>query len=145
MNINDLLGDLEKLEKISLVSKVCTELENHLGINDKDLAEFIIHLAEQNDTFDAFKKALIENGADSFPDSFIANLLRIIQHMKTTSKAPPKVTDGPITIPANTNGKLDVQTKKILCPVLALPNEPKPIVSINKSHVKISKFISISE
>ena len=66
----DLLSDLEKLEKISLVSKICTELENHLNINDKDLAEFIIHLAEKNDTFDAFKKALHSNGAESFSVSF---------------------------------------------------------------------------
>ena len=50
MNIDDLLGDLVKLEKISLVSKVCTELENHLGVNDKDIAEFVIHLAEKHDT-----------------------------------------------------------------------------------------------
>lgn len=29
--------ELAKLEYLSLVSKVCTELDNHLGINDKDL------------------------------------------------------------------------------------------------------------
>ncbi|KAL4676513.1 hypothetical protein H8959_010658 [Pygathrix nigripes] len=29
--------ELTKLEYLSLVSKVCTELDNHLGINDKDL------------------------------------------------------------------------------------------------------------
>ena len=77
----DIFSDLEKLERLSLVSKVCTELENHLGINDKDLAEFIIHLAEENVTFDKFKKALIENSGENFPDSFIANLLRVIQKM----------------------------------------------------------------
>lgn len=68
-----------------MVSKICTELDNHLGMNDKDLAEFIIDLAETNTTFDTFKKALIENGAE-FPDSFISNLLRIIQLMKTSKK-----------------------------------------------------------
>lgn len=31
--------ELAKLEYLSLVSKVCTELDNHLGINDKDLGE----------------------------------------------------------------------------------------------------------
>lgn len=31
--------ELEHLEYLSLVSKVCTELENHLGLNDKDLGE----------------------------------------------------------------------------------------------------------
>lgn len=31
------MEELEKLESLSLVSKICTELENHLGMNDKDL------------------------------------------------------------------------------------------------------------
>ena len=31
--------ELKKLEYLSLVSKVCTELDNHLGINDKDLGK----------------------------------------------------------------------------------------------------------
>jgi ATP-dependent RNA helicase DHX8/PRP22 len=30
-------NELEQLEYLSLVSKVCTELDNHLGISDKDL------------------------------------------------------------------------------------------------------------
>ncbi len=33
--------ELKKLEYLSLVSKVCTELDNHLGINDKDLGKFV--------------------------------------------------------------------------------------------------------
>ncbi len=31
------MDELQKLEHLSLVSKVCTELDNHLGLNDKDL------------------------------------------------------------------------------------------------------------
>jgi ATP-dependent RNA helicase DHX8/PRP22 len=96
------MDELEKLEHLSLVSKICTELENHLGINDKDLgkyfkrfkrhrpnfllllidlAEFIIHLAEENPKLEDFQKELIKNGAE-FSDSFISNLLRIILLMK---------------------------------------------------------------
>lgn len=33
------MDEIEKLEYLSLVSKVCTELENHLGMNDKDLGK----------------------------------------------------------------------------------------------------------
>lgn len=33
------MDELAKLEHLSLVSKVCTELDNHLGINDKDLGK----------------------------------------------------------------------------------------------------------
>jgi ATP-dependent RNA helicase DHX8/PRP22 len=126
-NMVDILNDLEKLEKLSLVSKVCTELENHLGLNDKDLAEFIIHLAEKNDTFDKFKSVLIETSGDSFPDSFIANLLRIIQRMNPSMRQQPTQTanntmsTGPVT---GSNFKtIDPGVKKVLCPALALPNE----------------------
>uniref|UniRef100_A0A6P7GVK9 ATP-dependent RNA helicase DHX8-like n=1 Tax=Diabrotica virgifera virgifera TaxID=50390 RepID=A0A6P7GVK9_DIAVI len=110
------MDELQKLEYLSLVSKVCTELENHLGMNDKDLAEFIIHLSEKNGTFESFKKALIENGAE-FSDSFISNLLRIIQHMK------PKKNKSKV--------EADVYQKETLAtkfPGLALPNEKqKPL------------------
>lgn len=89
------MEELKQLEHLSLVSKICTELDNHLGLNDKDLAEFIIALAEKNQTFADFKKVLIENGAE-FPDSFITNLLRIIQLMKPpahSSQKPLKFTE----------------------------------------------------
>jgi len=39
---------LAKLQYLSLVSKVVTELDNHLGLKDKDLAEFIIKLADES-------------------------------------------------------------------------------------------------
>ncbi|KAL0266728.1 UNVERIFIED_CONTAM: hypothetical protein PYX00_009196 [Menopon gallinae] len=83
------MNELEKLEHLSLVSKICTELENHLGLNDKDLAEFIIALAEKNNTFDTFKAVLIKNGAE-FSDSFIENLLRLIKHMQPKKLGPQK-------------------------------------------------------
>jgi len=132
----DILSDLEKLEKLSLVSKVCTELENHLGLNDKDLAEFIIHLAEKNDTFDKFKSVLIETSGDSFPDSFIANLLRIIQRMNPSmrpqqSQPNNSNANGPIT---GSNFKtIDPGVKKVLCPALALPNERVVVQKENSS------------
>ena len=39
------MDELKKLEHLSLVSKICTELENHLGINDKDLGELLFFYA----------------------------------------------------------------------------------------------------
>ena len=33
------MDEIERLEQLSLVSKVCTELENYWGLNDKDLGE----------------------------------------------------------------------------------------------------------
>ncbi|XP_076349561.1 ATP-dependent RNA helicase pea [Tachypleus tridentatus] len=113
------MEEILKLEYLSLVSKICTELENHLGINDKDLAEFIISLAEKNNTFEGFKKVLEENGAE-FADSFTANLLRIIHHMQPKQLA---VSEDDIKI-ENTE-KTELEIKKEKYPVLALPNDPK--------------------
>lgn len=107
------MDEVRKLEYLSLVSKVCTELENHLGLNDKDLAEFIIHLAFKSKTFEAFKKALQENDAE-FSDSFTTNLLRIIQHMQPKQNVcKPKE--------ANKQDKLSMKF-----PGLAIPNETQP-------------------
>lgn len=58
------MEEIEKLEYLSLVSKVCTELDNHLGLNDKDLAEFVIALADENPTFEGFRTALERNEAE---------------------------------------------------------------------------------
>ncbi|XP_077299684.1 ATP-dependent RNA helicase pea [Arctopsyche grandis] len=106
------MEEVIRLEHLSLVSRVCTELDNHLGINDKDLAEFIISLSEENTTLEAFKKVLIENGAE-FSDSFTENLLRIIQLMR-----PPKPTSQNRVEPANVTEKLAMKF-----PGLAIPNE----------------------
>ncbi|XP_077357992.1 ATP-dependent RNA helicase DHX8-like isoform X2 [Festucalex cinctus] len=82
------LDALKRLEYLSLVSKVCTELENHLGISEKDLAEFIISLADKHSTFGEFKAALTKNGAE-FTETLTTNLFRIIKTMQaSTSQAP---------------------------------------------------------
>ncbi|XP_040565919.1 ATP-dependent RNA helicase DHX8 [Lepeophtheirus salmonis] len=101
------MDELLRLEKLSLISKVCTELENHYNINDKDLAEFIIDLAERNKHFNDFKKALEENGAE-FSDSFMENIVRLIRHMTTTT--------------APFISKKDEIKEKLS--VLSLPNKP---------------------
>ncbi|XP_047137634.1 ATP-dependent RNA helicase DHX8-like isoform X2 [Hydra vulgaris] len=74
------MEELRQLEFLSLLSKVCTELENHLKINDKTLAEFIIMLASKSKTVKGFKSQLYKNGAE-FPDSLILNLHRLTKHL----------------------------------------------------------------
>ncbi|KAM3859369.1 ATP-dependent RNA helicase DHX8-like [Diretmus argenteus] len=107
------LEEIERLEYLSLVSKVCTELENHLGISEKDLAEFIIDLAEKHATFDAFKAILLQNGAD-FTDTLIGNLLRLIQTMR-----PSPSTTQPVVKP-----KSEKEKRKETYPALCVPDDP---------------------
>ncbi|KAL8456471.1 hypothetical protein ACS0TY_034620 [Phlomoides rotata] len=68
---------LKKLEYLSLVSKVCTELETHLGFGDKVLAEFITEMGRNCENVDEFDAQLKENGAE-MPDYFVRTLLTII-------------------------------------------------------------------
>lgn len=68
------MEDLQRLEELSLISKICTELENHLGINDKVLAEFIIAQAEKHSSFEKFKASLVKNGAQ-FPVSHHGHIM----------------------------------------------------------------------
>lgn len=70
---------LYKLEFLSLVSKIATELENHLGINDRVLAEYIISLHDQAGAdLPAFQAKLDESGAD-FSSAFVENIDRLIK------------------------------------------------------------------
>jgi hypothetical protein len=34
------MDDLAELERLSLINKICSELENHIGISDKVLGTF---------------------------------------------------------------------------------------------------------
>ncbi|XP_043867252.1 ATP-dependent RNA helicase DHX8 isoform X3 [Drosophila mojavensis] len=111
------MDELQKLEYLSLVSKICTELDNHLGINDKDLAEFIIDLEQKNRSYDAFRKALLENGAE-FPDSLVQNLQRIINLMR------PSRPECDAKMTADDDSKEDKKSQlKKMFPGLALPND----------------------
>ncbi|CAM6098024.1 unnamed protein product [Calypogeia fissa] len=78
------MDGVKKLEYLSLVSKVCTELESHVGCADKTLAEFIIDLAQQSETVESFAKQLKANGAE-MPEYFVKTLLTIIHAI-----LPPK-------------------------------------------------------
>lgn len=69
------MDDLYNLELLSLVAKITQEIDNHAGINEKTLAEFVISLHDQSKTLPAFKDKLKEVGAD-FPDSFVENVDR---------------------------------------------------------------------
>ncbi|XP_020911931.1 ATP-dependent RNA helicase DHX8, partial [Exaiptasia diaphana] len=126
------MDELQQLEQISLVSKVCTELDNHLGIDDKVLAEFIIMLGEKSADVNEFKENLAKNGAE-FPDSFAANLLRLIEKMRPKQiKAEPgssKVENND-DFPTNP----EVQKRKKLFPGLSLPDK-----EIKEEKEKISK------
>ncbi|KAL2229101.1 UNVERIFIED_CONTAM: putative pre-mRNA-splicing factor ATP-dependent RNA helicase DEAH5 [Sesamum indicum] len=90
MGADDDDNGLKKLEYLSLVSKVCMELETHLGFGDKVLAEFITEMGRSCQTVDEFDAKLKENGAE-MPDYFVRTLLTIIHAiLPPTQKSEPE-------------------------------------------------------
>ncbi|RZC75992.1 hypothetical protein C5167_001764 [Papaver somniferum] len=81
--LDSVAEDLKKLEYMSLVSKVCTELESHLGFSDKVLAEFITEIGRDAESVDEFDSELKNKGAE-MPDYFVRTLFTIIHAILPT-------------------------------------------------------------
>ncbi|KAJ2741751.1 DEAH-box ATP-dependent RNA helicase prp22 [Coemansia sp. BCRC 34301] len=75
------VSELHRLEYLSLVTKVTNELSNHIGISDKDVAEYIIHLHDASQGYAAFKLKLDQDEC-GFSDAFVETLHRLISTMK---------------------------------------------------------------
>jgi len=90
------MADILKLQHISLCAKVAQELENHIGVKDKVLAEFIINLAKESGNEKEFFNKLEENGAE-FTFSFVTTLYNLIQKMMPKNlKIEPKKEEAPL-------------------------------------------------
>ncbi|KAL8645071.1 MAG: hypothetical protein Q9210_006911 [Variospora velana] len=74
------MDDLKSLELLSLVSNVTSELQNHLGISDKTLAEFVIAQHSKCRSSTEFKSKLEGMGAD-FPQSLVESVDRLVLRM----------------------------------------------------------------
>ncbi len=110
------MDDLESLEILSLVSKVTSELGNHLGINDKTLAEFIIAQHEGCTNIDDFRKKLDAIGAE-LPESLVTSVDRLVKTMHPRHKG--KAANGKAS-----NGK----QKEDVFKGLAIPDKEPPDV-----------------
>lgn len=75
------MDELQKLQYLSLVSKVTTELENNVGIADRTVSEFVIETAKGKNTVTEFDRALKDCGAD-FPETLVETLWNVIGRMQ---------------------------------------------------------------
>jgi len=71
------MDDLENLEFLSLVSKVTSEIQNHLGVSEKTLAEFVIDQHASCAGVADFKAQLEAMGAE-FPQSLVESIDRLV-------------------------------------------------------------------
>lgn len=118
------MDDLYNLELLSLVAKITQEIYNHIGVNEKTLAEFIIALHDQSKSLSDFKAKLQENGAP-FPDSVVENMDRLIlsMHPKHKAKKRSKVTK-------DKSGLTEQDKNTRIFPGLAMPDQewkPSPL------------------
>jgi len=71
------MDDLANLEFLSLVSKVTSEIQNHVGVSDKTLAEFVIDQHAKCKDVSDFKDQLEAMGAE-FPQSLVESIDRLV-------------------------------------------------------------------
>ncbi|KAL8723546.1 MAG: hypothetical protein Q9225_000181 [Loekoesia sp. 1 TL-2023] len=115
------MDDLESLELLSLVSKVTSELQNHLGINDKTLAEFVIAQHSKCRSLVDFKSQLEEMGAD-FPQSLIESVDRLVLTMHPKHKSKRSGADNDAKVENVENGLDDTGKKARIFRGLAVPD-----------------------
>jgi ATP-dependent RNA helicase DHX8/PRP22 len=79
---------MRRLTQLSLVSKVCSELESHLGVADRVLAEFVVDLGRASASAADFTAALRDHGAE-LPDYLVRSLHAVITAIPDSAPAPP--------------------------------------------------------
>lgn len=71
------MDELERFEFLSLVSAVQREMLNHIGMDDKVLAEFLISLHDDAADLKEFKTKLADSGSE-FPESLVSSIDRLV-------------------------------------------------------------------
>ncbi|KAL6719128.1 DEAH-box ATP-dependent RNA helicase prp22 [Lecanora helva] len=115
------MDDLASLELLSLVSKITSELQNHLGISDKTLAEFVIAQHSKCSSLEDFKVQMEDMGAE-FPSTLVESLDRLIltMHPKHKNKANGV---GIVGSKENSHDLADIARKTRIFKGLAVPNK----------------------
>jgi ATP-dependent RNA helicase DHX8/PRP22 len=125
-----MMDDLASLELLSLVSKITSELQNHLGISDKTLAEFVIAQHSKCPSLDDFRSQMAAMGAE-FPQSLVESIDRLIFTMHPQYKG--KRQDGGTNGQIGQDSSFEVDKKTRVFKGLAMPDkeqqwedEPEP-------------------
>ena len=79
---------MDELARLELVNKVVSRLEEEVGIGDRTLAEFVIHLAQEAGTPVAFVDSLSKNGAD-FSDDLSRQIFALVEDASTPLPEAP--------------------------------------------------------
>ena len=83
------MNELERLQYLSLVSKVTTELENNIGIGDTTVSEFVIEAAKKAKNVKEYAAVLKEEGAE-MKEEVVERLWGLIERMMPGKKSGKK-------------------------------------------------------
>ncbi|KAL6191719.1 hypothetical protein ACLB2K_038109 [Fragaria x ananassa] len=90
MAVSEQDSAFEKLAYLSLVSRICTELENYNGgFGDKVVAELIAEVGRNCEAVDEFRKVMKQNGVD-MPENVMSVLLTIVHSVLHPTKVSQK-------------------------------------------------------
>ena len=106
------MDDLESLEILSLISKVTSEIQNHLGVNNRTLAEYFIAQHSTCASSKAFHAMLVDDG---LPQSLAESIDRLVLLMHPKHKAKGELKTGNPTLP--------VKKDKPVFKSLAIPDQ----------------------
>lgn len=79
---------IDELLSLEVVGEVCSVLSEEVELDDKTLAEFLIHLAKSHPSPDAFASAVAANGAE-FPRRVCDRLFRVVHRRDERAPPPP--------------------------------------------------------
>lgn len=125
-------SDLDKLQELSLIAKVTSELENHLPIAGSDelseVADMLISFAKDSENLAGFRKNLEENGLkDILPSAFTESIFDLIYRMmpasmKRDSARGRKERPAAPRASSSSSLSLDSSDPRAKFPGLAIPN-----------------------
>lgn len=137
------MESLARIRQLGVVQKVMVELENHIGVSDKDLAEFLVDLASSSADERAFGEKVAEAGdGESFPGDLVSSIFRLAPRKKTADSAEGRGARVPAKappLPPNATEEQKKQRQKAdklaeLFPGLAAPNEISKKQDARASH-----------
>ncbi|KAJ3221794.1 DEAH-box ATP-dependent RNA helicase prp22 [Clydaea vesicula] len=135
------MGQLDDFAKLELVNLITNEVSNHTGIADKTLAEFIITLHENSKDYSTFKQQLTELGSE-FPDTFIANLDRLISTVKKSQKSSKSKKSKKVKKNVNDTKKDKISRNIDLFPALAKADDYEAAENFRKEIEKNSEVVA---
>lgn len=116
------MDTVAKIRHLGVVQKIVVELDNHLGIPDRDLAEYLIKLASSSPDLASFSQKVAEAGdGEEFPNALLSSIYRAVPQEKgrlsnfdpsNVGRSGSSMSDTHTDFPTSNDSKKDERTRK---------------------------------